>query len=88
VVLAYGLQQNHGVRVSSVEPRSPAERGGVREGDVIVGLDGIAVESVDRLHQLLDATRIQRDMALKLLRGTVSPQPVYLVLRPVERAPA
>jgi S1-C subfamily serine protease len=86
VVLAYGLAQAQGVRVSSVEKDSPADRAGVREGDVIVGLDGIAVDSVDRLHQLLDAGRIQRDVALKLLRGTVSPQPVFLVVRPVERA--
>jgi S1-C subfamily serine protease len=86
VVLAYGLAQAQGVRVSSVEKDSPADRAGVREGDVIVGLDGIAVDSVDRLHQLLDAGRIQRDVALKLLRGTVSPQPLFLVVRPVERS--
>lgn len=85
VVLAYGLTQASGVRVSSVEEGSPADRSGVREGDVLIGLDGNAVESVDRLHQLLDAARIQRDVALKLLRGTVSPQPVFLVVRPVER---
>jgi S1-C subfamily serine protease len=41
------------------------------------------------LHQTLDASRIQRDCALKLLRGTLSPQPLYLQLRPTERlAPA
>jgi S1-C subfamily serine protease len=74
--------------VSSVEKDSPADRAGLREGDVIVGLDGVAVESVDRLHQLLDATRIQRDLALKLLRGTLSPQPMYRVVRPVERGAA
>ena len=85
VVLAYGLTQASGVRVSSVEKGSPADRSGVREGDVLIGLDGNAVESVDRLHQLLDAARIQRDVALKLLRGTVSPQPVFLVVRPVGR---
>ena len=39
------------------------------------------------LHQTLDASRIQRDCALKLLRGTLSPQPLYLQLRPTERVP-
>jgi hypothetical protein len=52
---------------------------------VIIGLDGVAIDSVDRLHQTLDASRIQRDCTLKLLRGTLSPQPVYLSIRPVER---
>jgi S1-C subfamily serine protease len=86
VVLAYGLQQSHGVRVLGVEAGSPAGRAGVREGDVIIGLDGLAIESVDRLHQALDGTRIQSDIVVKLLRGTRSPQPLYLSVRPVERA--
>ena len=86
VVLAYGLAQAQGVRVSSVEPGSPADRAGLREGDVIIGLDGQDIASVDQLHQALDASRIQREVALKLLRGTVSPQPLFLVVRPVERS--
>jgi S1-C subfamily serine protease len=88
VVLAHGLEQQQGVRVSSVEKGSPADRAGLREGDVIVGLDGMPIDSVDGLHQALDASRIQRDVALKLLRGTLSPQPLYRVVRPVEREPA
>ena len=85
VVLAYGLEQTRGVRVSSVDKGSPADRAGLREGDVIVGVDGVVVDSVDRLHQLLDAGRIQRDVVVKLLRGTLSPQPLYLAVRPLER---
>jgi S1-C subfamily serine protease len=85
VVLAHGLAQDSGVRVLQVEKGSPADHAGVREGDVIVGLDGVAIDSVDRLHQTLDASRIQRDCTLKLLRGTLSPQPLYLQLRPTER---
>jgi S1-C subfamily serine protease len=86
VVLAHGLAQSDGVRVLSVEKGSPADRAGMREGDVIIGLDGVDIDSVDRLHQTLDATRIQRDCAVKLLRGTLSPQPLYVQLRPVERS--
>ena len=85
VVLAYGLKQDHGVRVLNVEPGSPADRAGLHVGDVIVGLDGLDIDSVDRLHQALDASRIQRDGMVKLLRGTVSPQPIYLSVRPIER---
>ena len=88
VVLAHGLATSSGVRVLSVERGSPADQAGLREGDVIVGLDGIAIDSVDRLHQTLDASRIQRDLPLKLLRGTLSPQPLYLTVRPIEREPA
>jgi len=86
VMLAYGLSQTHGVRVSAVEADSPAARAGVREGDVIVGLDGLVIDSVDKLHQALDASRLHRDCAMKLLRGTRSPQPVYVTVRPMERS--
>lgn len=86
VSLHHGLPQASGVRVQSVEPDSPAARAGMQTGDVIVGLDGLTIESMDGLHQALDASRIQRECVLKLLRGVVSPQPLYLTVRPVERA--
>ena len=85
VVLAHELTQDSGVRVVSVEKGSPADHAGVREGDVIVGIDGSNVESVDRLHQMLDASRIRRECALKLLRGVLSPQPLFLIVTPSER---
>jgi S1-C subfamily serine protease len=88
VVLAHGLTQGSGVRVLQVEKASAADRAGVREGDVIIGLDGVAIDSVDTLHQTLDASRIQRDCTLKLLRGTLSPQPLYFTVRPSERPSA
>ena len=83
---AYELTQTHAVRAHSVEPASPAARAGVVEGDVLLGLDGVTIDSVDRLHQTLDASRVQRDLPVKLLRGTRSPQLVYLTVRPSERA--
>ena len=86
VVLAHGLAQDSGVRVLSIEKDSPADRAGIREGDVLVGLDGVVIDSVDRLHQTLDASRIQIDCIVKLLRGTLSPQPLYIGVRPSERS--
>ncbi|MBI3716898.1 MAG: trypsin-like peptidase domain-containing protein [Betaproteobacteria bacterium] len=88
LVLAYGLKQSHGVRVMQVERGSAADRAGVKEGDVLLGLNGADIESVDRLHQALDVDAIGRDGALKLLRGATSPQIVYLTVRPDERAGA
>jgi len=74
------------VRVSSVEAGSPAANAGLREGDLIVGIDGIDIDSVDRLHQALDASRVHKDCVLKLLRGKSGGQPVYLTVRPLEQA--
>ena len=84
VVLAYELPNSSGVRVMSVEAGSPAARVGVQEGDVIVGLDGVTIASVDALHQALDASRVNRDCVLKLIRGVRSPVPLYLTVRPAE----
>jgi S1-C subfamily serine protease len=84
VMLAFALAQTHGVRVLQVEPGSPADRGGLREGDLLVGLDGITIDSVDRLHQTLDASRIHRDCPAKLIRGSRSPQPMFVSLRPAD----
>ena len=41
------------VEVMSVEPKSPAARAGLVDGDLIVGFDGAAVTSVDDLHRRL-----------------------------------
>ena len=85
VVRAFGLTQSHALRVSSLEPGSPAARAGLREGDLIVGLDGVTIDSVDRLHQTLDGSRVQRDCVLKLLRGNSSDRPLYFTVRPSEQ---
>jgi S1-C subfamily serine protease len=86
VVLGFGLAQGHAVRVSSVEPQSPAGRAGLREGDFIVGLDGVTIDSIDRLHQTLDASRVHRDCVLKVLRGNATHQPLFFTVRPSETA--
>jgi S1-C subfamily serine protease len=85
VALAYELPQTHGVRVMSVESGSPGTLAGILPGDLIVGLDGITIDSVDRLHQTLDESRLHRDCVIKLLRGSRSPKPIYLSVRPLER---
>jgi S1-C subfamily serine protease len=68
VARALDTAQTSGVRVSGVEAESPAARAGLREGDIIVGIDGVEIDSVDRLHQTLDATRIEKLCAMKVFR--------------------
>lgn len=85
VMHAHRLAQEQGVRVLMVEGGSPAEHSGIRRGDVIVGLDGVTVDSVDALHQALDASRVRKDLPVKLLRGNRSPEVLYLSVQPVER---
>jgi S1-C subfamily serine protease len=53
VVRFYDLPTESGVLVMSVEKGSPAERAGLREGDVIVAYGGKSIATVDDLHRLL-----------------------------------
>jgi S1-C subfamily serine protease len=64
------LEQSSGVRVASVEPRSPADRAGVREGDVLVSFAGEALTDVDTLQRMLTEERLGAPVAITALRGT------------------
>ena len=69
LVRRHALAHESGVLVLSVEAGSPAERVGLREGDVIVGFAGEAVAGVDDLHRLLTGGRVGAELPLEILRG-------------------
>jgi S1-C subfamily serine protease len=66
----HDLPVESGVVVLSVESNSPAERAGVREGDVIIGLGGKPVAGIDDLHRLLSDAPAGVRTELSLLRRT------------------
>ena len=70
LVRFYNLPQETGVVVSSVTAGSPAQKAGLREGDVIVALDGQPVAGVDDLHRLLTDARVGVSSSLAVLRWT------------------
>lgn len=70
LVRFYDLPQESGVVVISVQKDSPAQRAGLRQGDVIVALDGKPVAGVDDLHRLLTDARVGVSSTLTVLRWT------------------
>jgi len=70
VVRFYDLPRESGVIVISVETGSPAQKAELREGDVIVAMDGKPVAGVDDLHRLLTDARVGAASALTVLRHT------------------
>ncbi|HWP10323.1 MAG TPA: trypsin-like peptidase domain-containing protein, partial [Ramlibacter sp.] len=84
IVLAYSLNQSSAVRINSVEAGSPAELARLQTGDLILGLDGIAIASVDGLHQALGSERVGRDVLLKVLRASGRSGLLYVAVRPAE----
>jgi S1-C subfamily serine protease len=81
-VREFGLADRLGALVTGIEPKSPAAAAGLLTQDIIVGLDHDSVAGIDDLVRLLDAGRVDRDVALKVLRfGTL----MELSVRPAER---
>jgi len=59
----------HGHAVLSVEPQSPAQRAGVRPGDVLVGYAGGRWRGIDDLHRLLVEEQVGISAPLMVIRG-------------------
>ena len=69
------LDNNQGVRISSIEDGSPAQRLGLQADDVIIGVNRQRVSSVSELRRLLD--NAQGVVAMHVRRGNST---LYLVL--------
>jgi S1-C subfamily serine protease len=68
-VLVHNLTVASGVLVISVEPNGPAQRAGLREGDIIVGYAGRPIASIDELHRLLTEEQVGLTAELNVLRN-------------------
>jgi S1-C subfamily serine protease len=73
VALAEGvatqLSQATGLMVIGTEKDGPADKGGLMQGDVIVGLGGQAVTDIDDLQSALGAATVGKAAQVKLVRG-------------------
>ena len=70
IVRYYDLAVESGIFVISFENDSPARKGGVREGDIIIAFDDRPIAGIDDLHKLLTEERIARRSSLTVIRGT------------------
>src|SRR6185503_6643365 len=65
----FGAPKDTGVLVSSVEDGSPAEKAGIRVGDIIVGVDGKDVESSGDLRRGLREKKEGDTVRVEVMRG-------------------
>src|SRR5437879_11001162 len=70
IVRYYDLAVESGILVVSFEENSPARKGGVRDGDIIIGLDDRPTAGIDDLHKLLSENLIGHKAFLVVIRGT------------------
>ena len=68
VVEALDLQVSVGAVVSSVEPGSPAEKGGIEAGDIIVAVDGNTIMDASDLRNTIGLTRAGSEVEIGLIR--------------------
>src|SRR3954453_2678109 len=68
VALRLRLDQATGAVVTAVEQKSPADEAGLLTGDIILAIDGVSVAGADDLVRLLDAERMDRVVAVDVLR--------------------
>lgn len=67
--IAAELNQETGLLIASVESGSPAEKGGLFIGDVIVSVDGESVRYLEELLAILQGDRVGRAVAVKVMRA-------------------
>jgi S1-C subfamily serine protease len=70
IVRFYALPLETSVLVVSLEKNSPAERAGLRQGDLIVAFNGQPVGSVHHLHKVLVGEQIGVSATLTIIRHT------------------
>ena len=64
-----GLQQDRGVVLADVRPDGPADAAGLRPGDVVVALDGKAMENARQLEVNIYQRMAGQPVTLEVLRG-------------------
>ena len=67
-VRVHGLATETAVMIVHVEKRSPADRAGLREGDILVSLGDAPIGAVDDLHRMLSESHIGAPTAVGFLR--------------------
>jgi len=65
----FGLRTETAVFVVGIEPGSPAQQAGLREGDLIVGFGELPVRGIDDLLRLLTDDRVGVAVPITIIRG-------------------
>jgi serine protease Do len=65
---SFGLAGEKGALVSEVLPESPAEKGGVKSGDIIVSFDGKEIKEMNDLPRTVAATPSGKSAKVKVVR--------------------
>jgi S1-C subfamily serine protease len=68
--MGVSLQDDGAARLESVVAGSPAAGAGLRQGDVVIEVDGESISSGDELREAIDAKKPGDELELKIRRGS------------------
>lgn len=71
---AFLVPEVKGVVVVRVLPNTPAEKAGLRRGDVVTDIDGQAIATAEQLQQLVEISQIGQTLKLQVQRGNLTKQ--------------
>jgi S1-C subfamily serine protease len=70
LVRFYQLTGEYAVEAISVDPQGPAGQGGLKEGDLIVAINGQSIANVDDMHRFLAEWPLGEAVTLTIIRGS------------------
>ena len=68
VINFHHLENKRGIYITSVQQNSPADKAGLKEGDVIIGFHGTVVNSGDELFRMLNKDCINKKVPIQVIR--------------------
>jgi len=66
---SFGLKEAKGALVSQVFKDSPADKAGIRQGDIILEFDGKKIEDFGDLPRIVASTHVGKTVAIRVFRG-------------------
>jgi serine protease Do len=76
---SFGLKEPQGVLVSDVIPDSPAKKGGIDKGDIILEYDGKKVEDKGQLTKMVGNTPVGKKVKIVVLRNNKQ-EPLWVTI--------
>ncbi len=70
LVRFHSLSVQSGLMVVSIDPASPAEKAGLREGDIVVAFDDVPTAGIDDLHRMLTHDKVGKNLTMTIVRQT------------------
>src|SRR6266852_6358933 len=64
-----GKSEEHGLLIVQVDEDSPAQKGGLLLGDILIAIDGQALKDAEDLRALLTGDRVDKTIPLEVIRG-------------------